>query len=75
MYMYKEIIPIKLKQARIEAGYTQQQLADEIEINRENISRYENGIVEPSIEILGKLCDFLEVSADWLIGTKFGTRR
>lgn len=73
--MYKEIIPIKLKQARIEAGYTQQELADILIIKRQTISKYENGKLEPNIEILGKICDFLEVSADWLIGTKFSVRR
>lgn len=73
--MYKEIIPIKLKQARIEAGYTQQQIADMLFIKRQTISKYENGKLEPNIETLGKLCDFYEVSADWVIGTKFSARR
>lgn len=69
--MYKETVALKLKKARLEAGYTQQQIADFLNLNRENLSRYETGKLEPNIEILGSLCDFYEVSMDWIFGTKF----
>jgi transcriptional regulator with XRE-family HTH domain len=72
--MYKEILPIKLKQARKEAGIKQEEVADIINISRATISKYENGQLEPNIETLGMLADFYEVSADWLIGTKGGKK-
>lgn len=72
--MYKEILPIKLKQARKEAGIKQEEVADIIKISRATISKYENGQLEPNIETLGTLADFYEVSTDWLIGTKGGKK-
>jgi transcriptional regulator with XRE-family HTH domain len=68
--MYKEHFANKLKAARKEAGYNQQQVEDTIGINRSTLSRYESGQREPDIETLGILADFYEVSLDWLVGTK-----
>ena len=67
--MYRETLPQKLKKARIEAGYTQQQVAKITGISQAIISNIENGNREPSIENLGILIDFYEVSADWILGT------
>lgn len=68
--MYKETFGKKLRQARVEAGYTQQQIEDITQIKKNRLSRYENGEREPDIETLAKLADFYEVSVDWLLGTK-----
>ncbi len=67
--MYREIIPVKLKEARKQAGYTQKQIADILKIPQNTISRYETGEREPDFETLGRLIDFYEVSADWILGT------
>lgn len=67
--MYREGLGERLKAARKNAGYTQQQVSDIIKIPRNNICRYEKGQREPDIETLGKLIDFYEVSADWVMGT------
>lgn len=71
--MYKETFPQKLKKARIDAGYTQKQIAEITQIPQNTLSRYETGEREPDIENLCKLIDFYEVSADWILGT--GMRR
>ena len=68
--MYKTHFAEKLKAARKNAGYNQQQIEDILGINRTTLSRYESGQREPDIETLGKLADFYEVSLDWLVGTK-----
>lgn len=68
--MYQETFPQKLKQARMDAGYTQIQVQDLTGIQRGTLSSYEAGRTQPDIETLGRLCDFYLVSADWLIGTK-----
>lgn len=67
--MYKESTALKLKEARKQAGYTQEQIAELLKIPQNTISRYEKGKREPDLETLGRLIDFYEVSADWILGT------
>jgi len=67
--MYKEHFCEKIKLAREEAGYTQQQVADITKISQNTISRIENGKREPDLENIGTLIDLYEVSADWIFGT------
>lgn len=67
--MYAENFHEKLKKARKDAGYTQEQVAKETGISRTIIAYLETGKREPSIENLGILIDFYEVSADWILGT------
>lgn len=67
--MYRESIPAKLREARKQAGYTQQQIADILKIPQNTVSRYETGERDPDYETLGRLIDFYEVSADWILGT------
>lgn len=66
--MYSEIFPQRIKKARTNAGYSQEQIAEELEINRTSISKYETGSQEPSLETLAKLAQFYNVSIDWLLG-------
>lgn len=54
----------KLKELRLQAGLTQQQLADNLGIARVNYTRYETNAVRPDFEILIKLADFYDVSLD-----------
>lgn len=67
--MYTENFAEKIKKARTNAGYTQQQVADSTGISRNVICRIETGVREPNLEKLGILADFYEVSVDWLLGT------
>ena len=60
----------KLTKARKDAGYTQQQVSDILNINRNTLASYETGRVEPNLSNLVKLADFYEVSVDWLVGAK-----
>lgn len=59
---------IKLKTLRKEHGYTQEQIADILNLTRSSIANYENGINEPSISILVAIADLYKVSLDWLTG-------
>ena len=68
--MYKETFPEKLRQARKDAGYTQKQIEDILNIQQAVLSSYETGRTQPDLESLGKLADFYAVSVDWLLGTK-----
>lgn len=65
--MYKESFPKRLKAARIEAGYTQEQVAAKIGTKQNAISKYETGALEPNLETLAKLAQFYNVSINWLL--------
>lgn len=67
--MYREQLGVKLKAAREKAGYTQNQVADILQVKQSQLSKIENGMQEPNIETLGTLIDFYEVNADWILGT------
>ena len=66
--MFKENFHSNLKRARQAAGYTQQYVADYLSTSRSNITKYENGMLEPNIETIGQLAELYNVSADWLLG-------
>lgn len=68
--MYKETFGQKLRKAREDNEISQQEAAKRVGVSQQNLSKYERGLLEPSIETIGKLCDLYFVSADWLIGTK-----
>lgn len=67
--MYAETFGQKLKEIRKNTGFTQNEVAKELNIPRVNITNYELGRTQPDIETLGRLIDFYEISADWLLGT------
>ncbi|MCI5797781.1 MAG: helix-turn-helix domain-containing protein [Firmicutes bacterium] len=57
-----------LKKLRIEKGFTQQQIAELLKIDRSNYSKYERGKLEPNLEMVICLAKFYDVSADYLLG-------
>lgn len=57
-----------LKRLRLEAGYTQQQLADKLRVTKSVVSYYELQERYPSPEILIKLASIFHVSTDYLLG-------
>jgi transcriptional regulator with XRE-family HTH domain len=67
--MYAEKFSEKLKIARKNTGFNQDEVAKEIHIHQGTLSSYEKGRTQPDIETLGRLADFYQVSTDWLIGT------
>ena len=60
----------RLKELRIAYGLTQMELAQKIEYSQSIIAFWENNQREPVISSLKKLCDFFDVSADYLLGLK-----
>ncbi|MCL5774247.1 MAG: helix-turn-helix transcriptional regulator [Firmicutes bacterium] len=62
----KERIGIRIKQARLEADMTQEELAEAVEITPNYISMLERGRKNPSIQILKKIADVLGVSISFL---------
>jgi len=68
--MYSESFAEKLKKARTDIGFTQIEVETETNIKQSALAKYETGKLEPSLETLGILADFYNVSVDWLLGTK-----
>ena len=53
---------------RKQKGYTQQQIADILGINRTTYTKYETSVTEPSIETLRHLSQLLDVDFNALLG-------
>lgn len=69
-------LPNKLKELRINAGYTQTEVAKKIKVSPPIISNYESGIKSPSLESLIALAQLYKCSTDYLLGlTDVTTRR
>lgn len=66
--MYKENFPTRIRKARIEAGYTQANVAEITGISQSKISQYERGNLEPNLENLATLAQFYNTSLNWLLG-------
>ena len=56
----------RLKEARINARLTQEQMAERIGVAKSTLSGYENGNREPSVAIIAKVMKVLQVDANYL---------
>lgn len=59
------MISEKIKALRVGRGYTQQQLADKLNVNRTTISNYESGNRTPRLNELIAIADAFGVSVDF----------
>lgn len=58
----------KLRCERLSKGLSQKQVAEQLQISRTGYANYEHGTREPSFDVLRRICDFYDISADYLIG-------
>lgn len=58
----------RLKRLRKENGVSQKEVADYIGVSVSAYSNYEQGIREPSLDVLLKLSDFFDTTCDYLLG-------
>ena len=56
------IIGERLKKARVAKGYTQEQLAEKIDVSVAFLSRVERGNARVNLNRLNQLCDLLDIS-------------
>lgn len=61
----------RLRQAREQAGFTQQDLAKKLGVTKNAISNYENGVSSPKWEILVEIFDILHVDPNFLYQDDF----
>lgn len=56
-----------LKELRLEHGWTQQQLADQIGVSNRSVSRWETGSTMPDLSLLVMLSELYEISVDEIL--------
>ena len=57
----------KLKQKRISLGFTQEKVAEKLNMNESFYSRIENGSRSLSLQTLLDIANFYDLSLDWLL--------
>ena len=65
---YDNVFAQRLRTLRQERNKKRQEVADDLGISRASLEYYEKGKRKPDIEILAKLADYYDVSADYLLG-------
>lgn len=58
----------RIKELRLSLGLNQIQFGRKISVTKQCISNWENGNIQPSIDMLIKICSAFHVSADYLLG-------
>lgn len=66
----KNLFSVRLKELRLQYGFSQEELAKRIGIKQSSYSDWENGKCKPNYVGLEKIADFFGVSLDWLVGRK-----
>lgn len=56
----------RLKESRIKAGLTQEQLAEKLGVAKSTLSGYESGNREPTVATIAKVLDILSIDANYL---------
>ncbi len=58
----------RITQLRKQIGMKQSELAEALGIVANQVSKYENGYANPTLESLDQLCDLFNTTADYLLG-------
>ena len=61
-------INLRLKELRLENNFTQQYIANVLNIKQNTYSQYESGLRQLPLEILVELSKFYNVSTDYILG-------
>jgi transcriptional regulator with XRE-family HTH domain len=60
--MTTKSIASQIRDARIDSGFTQDELAGHLKVSRQMVGRYESGADEPSISVIARASSILGVS-------------
>lgn len=66
----KNKFAIRVKELRLEKGWTQQELADKLDYKRNSICNWEIHNKEPDFDMLIKIAHIFNVSTDYLLGVE-----
>ena len=64
----RKLMGTRIRQCRKEAGFSQDELAERLDMKRSNIAGYEAGRVIPPGNIIKQLADIFSISTDFLLG-------
>ena len=60
---------------RVQQGYTQVSLAKKLSVSKQAVSNWENGNIQPSIDMLLRIADLFSVTTDYLLGREYSLQR
>ena len=66
--IYMNDFKSRLKELRLENGYSQADVSRALGLTRNAFTNYELGIREPSLSTLIAICKFFHVTSDYLLG-------
>lgn len=58
----------RLRELRTKHNYTHEKLSELLDAGIRMIARYESGITDPSGDVISRMADIFDVSADYLLG-------
>ncbi len=58
----------RLKELRVSLGMNQVQFGKRLNITKQSVSNWENGNIQPSVDMLTKIAVEFSVSSDYLLG-------
>ena len=58
----------RLKELRRAAGFTQSQLSEKLNVHLQTVSKWERGVTEPDVALLGELATALNAPLERLVG-------
>lgn len=58
----------RLKEIRLEKGLTQTKLAQMLSTTQSTVGKYEREEIQLTVDVIIKICELFEVSADYLFG-------
>jgi len=58
----------KIKELREEDGISQKELSRRVNITQASIARYELNLTEPKASDIKKICDYFNITSDYLLG-------
>ena len=60
-------LKITLAAARVNAGFTQKQAAEKLNVTRETVNKWENGKASPTADKIDSICNLYRIAYDNLI--------
>lgn len=64
-----------IKVLRMQKGFTQEQVAELLDVSKQSVSRWENNVTYPDITFLPILASFYNVTVDFLLGADYETNQ
>ena len=58
----------RIKELRTEKGMKQEELAADLHVRRQTVSRYETGLLDLDTDTIGLRCQIFHVTSDYLLG-------